>query len=348
MASPALLSRLDAFWLELQDVYRAYAPGILLAGTLALAARYVAATLGGPVMLYALLFGMAFHFLHQTDRVTSGLEFCTRQILRIGVGLLGIRITLDQIGGIGLNAVILVLGGVAITLVAGSWLGRKLRLGKDHAVLSAGAVAICGASAALAISAVLPRHKGSDEQTALTVVGVTTLSTVAMVLYPALTQLLGFNHHQTGIFLGATIHDVAQVIGAGYMISDHSGETATIIKLLRVMCLLPVVIIIGLTFRQDAADSLPQSRSQPPLVPFFMIGFISLLLLNSLVPLPPAIPAILDETSRWCLLAAVAALGVKTSLGDLVKVGPRPIIVLTAQTFLLAAFIFAGICFGLA
>lgn len=325
---------------SLRAGYMSLAPGILLAGTLALAASYISGSLGGPVMLFALLFGMAFNFLSTNERTRPGLDLASRTILRVGVGLLGVRITVDQVTGLGLETVALVVAGVALTVTVGGWAGYRLGLGKDHAVLSAGAVAICGASAALAISSVLPRHKTSEQQTALTVVGVTTLSTVAMVLYPPLTQVLGFDNHLAGVFLGATIHDVAQVVGSGYMISDETGETATIIKLLRVMCLMPAVLMIGIAFRSGSGkhpDGAPSKR--PPLVPFFMLGFVALMMANSFGYLPPVLTTALGEASRWCLLTAVAALGVKTALGELVKVGARPVMVLGIQTAFLGTLV---------
>ena len=299
----------------LGDRVRWSAPGLILAGTFAMAASYVSLSLGGLV-------------------------------LRVGVGLLGARITLDQVASLGIETVLLVVSGVGITIALGGLIGQRIGLGKAHAVLSAGAVAICGASAALAISSVLPRHKASEQQTVLTVVGVTTLSTIAMVLYPPLTQVLGLSDQWAGVYLGATIHDVAQVVGAGYMISDEAGETATVIKLLRVMCLMPVVVSIGLVLRHKAAlHRGDDGRTRPPLMPLFLIGFVALVILNSFSLMPPVLVSGLGEVSRWCLLTAVAALGVKTSLGKLKTVGPRPIFVLLIQTLLLAGFVGAAVIY---
>ncbi|MEM8988598.1 MAG: YeiH family protein [Pseudomonadota bacterium] len=321
--------------------FQRLAPGLLLAVTIAMAATFVGDHYGGPVMLYALLFGMAFNFLEEDEKSAPGVAFASKSVLRVGVALLGARLTVGEVADLGPMTVALVLAGVAFTIFVGWFVGRAFKLSSDHAVLSAGAVAICGASAALAISSVLPKHENSERNTILTVVGVTTLSTIAMVLYPIIAQSLGFDEKQAGVFLGATIHDVAQVVGAGYMISDTAGETATVIKLMRVACLVPVVMMIAIFFRtRRAAD---EAGDAPPVLPAFLIAFLVLMGINSAGLVPAGLAAGLSDISRWCLVAAVAALGVKTSLKNVLAVGPQPIAVLVAQTVMLAVFALAGV-----
>lgn len=311
--------------------------GLTLSVIIGMAACYLSLNLGGPVMLYALLFGMAFNHLAADSRYAAGIAFSARHILRVGVVLLGVGITWTQISLLGWASLILIVGGITVTLLLGSLLGRWVSLGRDHAILSAGAVAICGASAALAISAVLPQHPQSERNTLITVVGVTALSTLAMVLYPLVASALSLNEQASGIFIGATIHDVAQVIGAGYMMSDEVGVTATIVKLFRVACLLPVVFLVGLGFRKQHTNH----QSSPPVVPVFLLGFLVMLLLNSLGWLPVSLTKLLQELSRWCLITAVAALGAKTSVRELSNVGVKPLLALSLQSLLLAGFILA-------
>src|SRR5271168_550232 len=148
-------------------------PGLLVAGTIALASTWLAQHYGAPVMLFALLFGMAFHFLHEEGRCVAGIEFCSRTLLRTGVALLGVKITLTQIAGLGLAPVATVVVAVASTILFGLALARRLGLRPIFGVLSGGAVAICGASAALAIAAVLPEDGKRERDTILTVVSVT-------------------------------------------------------------------------------------------------------------------------------------------------------------------------------
>ena len=268
----------DAAWSDqAKKIVGQYAPGVLLSITMAMAALFVHEHYGGPAMLYALLFGMAFNFLRTDERFTHGILFAAKQILRIGVALLGVRITLGDVFALGAPVAIMVVAGVCLTITFGGAMGRILGLQKDHSILSAVAVAICGASAALAISAVLPRHENSERNVILTVIGVTTLSTLAMVLYPLCAGWLGLTDREAGVFLGATIHDVAQVVGAGYMISEEAGETATIVKLMRVSCLVPVVFFIGLVFR---AQSGAQNSAKPPLFPLFLVAFCIATIVN--------------------------------------------------------------------
>ncbi len=324
---------------RMKDTVRAMMPGLLLSATIALAVRFISDQLGGPAMLYALLFGMAFNFLTEDERFAEGIYFASRNILRIGVALLGLRITTGDVMALGWPVVALILSTVIMTILMGMLVGRALGLKADQSVLSAGAVAICGASAALAIASVLPSHKDHERNTILTVAGVTALSTIAMVVYPVFVVYRGYDDVTAGVFLGATIHDVAQVVGAGYIISDQSGEISTLVKLIRVACLVPVVIVISLITHRSRADS-PDRR---PLLPWFLVAFVVLVIVNSMNWVPTSANALLAPVSSWCLLTAVAALGVKTSLQALTDVGPAPVGAMVLQTALLAALVLGGL-----
>jgi len=314
-------------------------PGLLLSATIALAVRFVSDRLGGPAMLYALLFGMAFNFLCEDERFERGIRFASRNILRIGVALLGLRITTGDVMDLGWPVVALIVVSVAATIVIGGLIGRVFGLNNDQSILSAGAVAICGASAALAIASVLPVHKDHERNTILTVAGVTALSTIAMIIYPVFVTYLHYDNATAGIFLGATIHDVAQVVGAGYIISDQTGEISTLVKLIRVACLVPVVLSISMVMHRRRT---PETGDQP-LLPWFLVAFVVLVVVNSLGWVPGEVEAFLTPVSSWCLLTAVAALGVKTSLKALVEVGPAPVGVMVVQTIFLAVFVIGGI-----
>ena len=314
-------------------------PGLLLSAIIALAVRFISDRLGGPAMLYALLIGMAFNFLADDERFSAGIRFASRNILRFGVALLGVRITIGDVVDLGWPVTALIVAGVVSTILFGWLIGRACGLKDDHSVLSAGAVAICGASAALAISSVLPDHKDQERNTILTVASVTALSTVAMVLYPVFVSYLNFDNTTAGVFLGATIHDVAQVVGAGYIISDETGEISTLVKLMRVALLVPVVITISLVVRKTKSSS----TRKEPLLPWFLVAFVVLVVINSAGWVPPDAHAVLTPVSGWCLLTAVAALGVKTSLKALVDVGPGPVAAMVLQTLFLAVFALSGI-----
>ena len=310
-------------------------PGVLVAGTIALASTWLAQHYTAPVMLFALLFGMAFHFLHEEGRCVAGIEFTSRSVLRVGVGLLGVRITFGQIASLGAWPVATVIVGVATTIVFGFLLARRLGLSPMFGVLSGGAVAICGASAALAIASVLPRSDTRERDTILTVVSVTALSTLAMILYPVFAMSIGLDHKQAGVFVGGTIHDVAQVVGAGYTISNETGDIATYVKLLRVAMLLPAVFAISYLVARRGGDG----EGARATLPMFLVGFAVLVLINSLGLLPQVLIDVANEASRWCLVAAIAALGMKTSFKALFAVGWRPVGLMVAETLWIAALV---------
>lgn len=327
-------------WRKVRTRFIAVYPGVLVASTIALAATWLSQHYGAPVMLFALLFGMAFHFLHEEGRCVAGIEFSSKAVLRLGVALLGAKITAGQILGLGVMPIVTVIAGVASTIALGFLASRLLGRSRAFGVLSGGAVGICGASAALAIASVLPRTDDSERDTILTVVTVTALSTVAMITYPLIAAAAGLDHAHTGIFLGGTIHDVAQVVGAGYTVSPQTGDVATYVKLLRVALLLPVVVALSLAWRRGA----PQTGARAPLpVPLFLLGFAALVVAGSLGWLPkPAVEGA-SAVSRWCLVAAVGALGMKTSFGALVKVGWRPVLLIVLETAWIATLVLAAV-----
>lgn len=316
-------------------------PGVISAVTVALAAKFISEHYGAPVMLMALLLGMAFTFLAEADTTTAlGVEFSAKKLLRFGVALLGLGITVQQIAEAGMGVVLITLSGVALTIAAGVALAKATGRSIPFGLLTGGAVAICGASAALAISSVLPKdERDLERDTVFTVIAVTALSTIAMIVYPIIGSALGLSDHLMGVFFGATIHDVAQVVGAGYSVSDEAGATATFVKLLRVALLVPVVVLLSLAFANRRA---PGQGGRLP-IPFFVIGFAALVMIGSAGIIPPVVTAFLLELSRWCLITAIAALGMKTSLKKLGEVGGRAIALVCGLTVLLAAFVLGAI-----
>jgi uncharacterized integral membrane protein (TIGR00698 family) len=330
-------SRARAFLLE---VY----PGLLVAVTIALAASWLSQQYHSPVMLFALLFGMTFHFLHEEGRCVAGIEFASKAVLRFGVALLGARITITEILALGTTPIVMVVVGIISTIAFGALASQRLGLGKPFGILSGGAVGICGASAALAIASVLPRTADSERDTILTVVTVTVLSTVAMITYPLLATAMGLDHVNAGIFLGGTIHDVAQVVGAGYSISTKTGDVATYVKLLRVTMLLPVAFSIAFIVSRA---SQARTTSAKAALPFFLVGFAFLVAINSSGLLPKLVTEAANDVSRWCLVTAIAALGMKTSFKDLAAVGWKPIALMLGETAWIAVVTLAVVVWTL-
>ena len=307
-------------------------PGLVASAMIAAAAGLVATLTGGPIMLFALLLGIAMNFLGQRPEFEAGIAYTSKFILRLGVALLGLKITLGEVTSLGWGPLLLVLAAVTLTIltsiVAARWMGFDPRFG----ILSGGATAICGASAAMALSAALPSHPLKERATLFTVVGVSTLSTIAMLLYPAIARLFEFDNVRAGIFIGASIHDVAQVVGAGFAISPEAGNTATIVKLARVAMLLPVILAVGLAAR--SADV--PSHERPPLLPWFATAFVALVVANSLFAVPSMIQAGGNAASRFALVSAIAALGMKTRFADIAAVGWKPVILMVLETAFIA------------
>jgi uncharacterized integral membrane protein (TIGR00698 family) len=318
-------------------------PGLALPLLIMLAATFLSEHYGGPQLLYALLFGLAFHFLYQDARCRPGIEFCARTLLRIGVALLGARITLAQIGQLGIGPLATAVLAIASAIALGAWLARRLGLSTDFGLLCGAAVSICGASAALAVAAVMPKTQDNERHTLLTVVGVTGLSTLAMVSYPLLARLLRLDDAGAGIFLGGTIHDVAQVVGAGLMMSHETGDVAVIVKLFRVTLLVPVVAVLAWYWRRRSSGT-GDAGPRTPLLPFFLVGFMALVLANSLGVVTPRINEALGQVSRVCLVVAIAALGIKTSFEELVKLGWRPMALMVAETLWLVVIFAVYLC----
>jgi uncharacterized integral membrane protein (TIGR00698 family) len=287
--------------------------GILLALVIATCATFLSRHYGAPAMLFALLIGMAFNFLANETTCAPGIEFAAKALLRIGVALLGFRLSLSDIAELGLYPMLavgfLLVLTIASGLVLSPLLGRRWRFG----LLTGGAVAICGASAALAISAVLPQRKELERDTLFTVVAVTTLSTFAMVVYPVVFRALGLDDRQTGFLIGATIHDVAQVMGAGYSVSAAAGDLAALVKLERVI-LLPVVLLVLIL-------STGRGEAKRVRLPAFVVAFVAIVVVNSFVAVPAPLREAAAAMSQWLLVTAIAALGVKTSLAAILGLG---------------------------
>lgn len=319
-------------------------PGLLVSVVVALAAQFLSEHYGAPAMLMALLLGLAFHFLAEEGRCVDGIEFAAQTILRFGVALLGARISFDLLIGLGPKLISLVVAAVFLTILFGLLGAKLLGRGWRLALLTGGSVAICGVSAAMAIAAILPKNEHSERNLLFTVISVTMLSTVAMIAYPVLTELLGFNDHTTGVFLGGTIHDVAQVIGAGFSVSQETGEAATVVKLIRVVMLGPVVILFAFVMR-GFAETAPATEQRPPLIPGFILIFLTFATVNSVGGIPKPVATFLGDTSRWALLVAIAAVGMKTSLGRIRDVGGAAVVLIIAETVFIAALILLGIMY---
>ena len=321
------------------DPARQAFPGVLACVVVAAAATFLGEHYHAPTLLFALLLGLAMNFLSDAGSpCNAGIAFSGRTLLRLGVALLGLRITTGQIAQLGWEPLLIVLLSVTLTIAVSMLAAKLLGFQTLFGLLSGGATAICGASAAMALAAALPAHPLKERATLFTVVGVSVLSTTAMVLYPMVVHAFGLDARMAGIFIGATIHDVAQVVGAGYSVSREAGDVATFVKLLRVAMLLPVILFAALLTRKQALAA-GASGPKPPLLPGFVLAFGVLVLVNSTGWIPAAVAQAGNELSRWCLVAAIAGIGMKTQLRELASVGLKPVLLMVGETVFLAGLV---------
>ena len=319
-------------------------PGILVATIVGFAALFLSEHYGAPAMLFALLLGIALSFLYEETTCKAGVEFAGSHILKVGVALLGLRIAFDDVVSLGWKTAVLLLLAIGSTILVGVVLAKLFGLQKRFGVLTGGSVGICGASAAIAISAVLPESKHKERDTLITVIVVTALSTIAMVLYPIIADLLHLDETSTSIFLGGTIHDVAQVVGAGYSVSMQTGDLATLTKLVRVAFLMPVVLCILLVIRMkftsnSRSNSRASSSTKPAGFPLFLMAFVALMIINSVFSIPTGVTAAATSISSFALVVAIAAIGMKSNLKQLLEVGIKPILLLVLETIWIVAVI---------
>jgi uncharacterized integral membrane protein (TIGR00698 family) len=322
--------------------YWQLAPGFLLAllvAALSVAiAPYMPAALPLPAMVIALIIAMALHVVSRNPAFEPGIAFCAKPLLRWAVALLGMRVALGDIMGLGGAVATAVIAAMVVTIVAGVAIAKALKLNTYFGLLVGSATAVCGASATLATSTVLPSYKGRETDIAFVIVGVNLLATVGMLAFPPLCLMLGFDDRTTGIMLGGTIHDVAQVVGAGYAVSETAGNSAAIVKLFRVFLLLPVVLVIGWYVLRLTGNR----REARVAVPVFAIVFLVLCILNSILSSIGSISGpyqyvkgFVVELSTWGLLLAIAAIGLNTSIKAIAELGWRHIVILVATALVI-------------
>ena len=317
---------------------RSYIPGLLMAGVAALAAAYLSEHYGAPLMLMGLLIGLAFNFVNADARLHAGLGFASKTLLRWGIVLVGLQVTFAQIASLGWVAFLAIAVMIALVTLTGTLIARRGAAGGGFGggafgTLAGGAVAICGASAALALSSVLGEKRASQAQLTLVLVSVSAASALAMSVYPVLARALQLNDTQAGFLMGASIHDVAQALGAGYSYSDAAGQTASIVKLTRVAMLAPALAIVAWVYPTR------NTTGRRVGVPWFVLGFLAMTTLHSLAALPPLVLAWSPKLASGLLLLAVTATGIRSPMTLLLDQGWRsslPVIASTVVSFLLA------------
>jgi uncharacterized integral membrane protein (TIGR00698 family) len=311
-------------------------PGLMVAVLATMAAAFVADHYGAPLTLMALLIGLALNFLGADPRMAPGLGFASKTLLRWGIVLAGARITVGQIVDLGPLTLLAVLVILLVTLGAGIVIARAAGLGSAFGTLAGGAVAICGASAAMALATTLGERRANQAQLALVLVGISAASAAAMFLYPTLAHQLGMSDRQAGFMLGASIHDVAQAIGAGYSYSDSAGQVAAIVKLTRVALLAPVLALVAAFFRPE------DGKKTGITLPWFVVGFFVFAAINSLGVIPTVVSGGAQDIATACLACAVAATGIRAPMSSLLETGFKPLLVIILASAVALALSLGG------
>ncbi len=316
-------------------------PGVATVAIAAAAASFMSEHYGLPVILAGLLIGLALNFVSADGRVNPGFDLCSTHFLRWGIVLLGSQITVMQISDLGLLPFAALVCIMGLAIAGGVVAARAVGQGSYVGLLAGGATAICGASAALAIYAVIGRDRLEQHRFTFTLVGISLASALAMSTYPILAQTVGFTDRQAGFLMGAAIHDVAQSLGGGFDFSRGAGEVATIVKLTRVALLAPVVALIGLIVGSSRkSGGSPDSRF---VFPWFIIAFFAVVAVNSVVTAPDIVREYGLVASKGLLLFAVIATAMRSRLDALLSEGWRGLVPVFAATItsFVATFLFA-------
>ena len=310
--------------------------GIALCACLAAGAIGGASVSGIPSVVAGLVMGMIARSLLPgfAEASEPGIRYCSRTVLRIAVALLGLRLAAPDLAALGPRAIGIVAVSLVATIGTGYLIARPMLRDRHVAAVAAAAVAVCGASAALAVSAIFPQRAVLERMTTLVVIIVSLLSTIVMLVYPPLAAALGFSPAETALLFGAAIHDVAQVAGAGLAISPEVATQAVAVKMIRVAGLLPIVLGFGILLRAKH-----DGGARPQLLPAFLVAYLVLALIAGFGIAPPLLISLGSTAATWLLTAAVAALGLSTRLEDLRAAPPLLLVFLAAQTLLQLAIV---------
>ena len=315
----------------------ALAPGLFLCALLAAFAVWLAelswvkSHLHVSALLLVILLGMALNsFLPIPATALPGVRMAQRPILRWAVAGLGFRLSLPELWKIGAPALVVVTVSTLAALLAGWWLARRLGVGEKLGLLLGVGGAICGASAVVAADSVV---QGERRDSALALGVITLLGTIGIILYPMLHHALGMSDFVYGVWDGASLHEMAQVVAAGFGVSDEAARVATVVKLARICLLAPVVLYLGWSLRHRHREA-GHAKVSP--VPWFLVLFVIFALVNSTGILPPAALEWIRRADLWLLCAAMAGVGLQTGFRDLSSAGLKPIMAGTLQWGFLA------------
>ncbi len=266
-----------------------------------------------------------------------GIQFCSKRILRIGIILYGFRLTFQDIVNVGVSGIVIDAIVVAVTILGGIAIGRMLKMDSDTALLTSVGSGICGAAAVLGAESTI---RTQPYKTAVSVATVVIFGTLSMFLYPIAYRsgLLDLTPQEMGIYSGATLHEVAHAVGAGNAMGGEIANVAIIVKMIRVMLLVPVLLILGFwVARRKSGDNAAEGKGKVN-IPWFAVGFLLVIGFNSFDLLPAALVDTINYIDTFLLTMAMAALGAETSIDKFKKAGAKP--------FILAAFLYVWLLGG--
>lgn len=309
-------------------------PGLAIAASIAAVAFVVeyliknnTAGVVSPLVIAVVLGALISNLGLLPDECRVGLGFAARNLLRLGIVLLGLQLSFSQVRELGAPGLVLVIVVVAATFTGTQWLGKKMGLSPGLSLLVATGFSICGASA---IAAMRPVSDADDDDMAYAIALVTICGTLAIFLLPAIGEIIGFSGAQFGSWVGASVHDVAQTVATAASGNDDAQNAAIVVKLTRVILLAPLVAAVSFTLRRklshtNITDSKTQKAKLPPIVPLFIIGFIAAISINSSFNLPSELVSNVKWLEKSLLACALAGLGAGVDIKKLRRVGTRPL-----------------------
>ena len=284
-----------------------------------------------------------------------GLQYAARRLLRIGIVILGLQLSLAKLRDLGVKGLALVLVTTTVTFFGTQWLGKKLGLSSGLRLLVATGFSICGASA---VAAMRPMSDATDDDTVYAIGLVTLCGSLAIALLPAIGHALGFGDVRFGTWVGASVHDVAQTVAtAASRTSDAAREAAIVVKLTRVVMLAPLVAGVSVWRRRQhavtttngpnaanpARGTLTAKPARPPILPLFVVGFLAMVVLNSSATLPVEFLKQAKNVERMLLAAALVGLGAGVDVRKLRAIGVRPLVLGLASWVLIATMTAVGV-----
>ncbi len=317
----------------------AVTPGLLLTAAIAAASTALHALPGAAnlsPMLLAIVIGILGHNLIGTPAwAMPGVKLSLRRLLRFAIILLGLQLTTDQLIEVGGEGLAIIAATLLATFGFTTWLGRWLGVERKLAELIAAGTSICGASAIIATNTVT---RADDEDVAYGVACVTVFGSAAMITLPLLAGPLGLDARTFGLWTGASIHEIAQVVAAAFQAGPDAGEFGTIAKLSRVAMLAPLVIGLGMLARARLRHTQDNVGRAAPPMPWFVLGFVAMIGVNHFVAIPGGVKSEIVALTTFMLSMALAAMGLETDLRKLAARGLRPALLGLAAALFVASF----------